>query len=94
MWQLWQLSSSIGSRPSSLLDLQDTYVAYCFDQAVTMFGTGVQGILDSISHKNPRFEASQKAAKLDAILSNAPAEVVQKKSFATPTPTKQRRKKQ
>lgn len=93
MWQLWQLSSSTASRPSSLLDIQDSYTAFCMDQAVAMFGNGVQNILDSITHKNEKFQTAQRTAKLNAILSDAPPEEAVKKSFAAPTPTKRRRRK-
>ena len=41
MWSVFSLSKEAGVSPSSFMHLSDPYVAYCFDEAVLMWGTYV-----------------------------------------------------
>lgn len=69
-------------------------MAYCLDEAVVTFGTGVESILDGVTHKNAKIASAMKQRKLTAILSSAPAEEAKAKQFAPPAATKKRRKAQ
>lgn len=64
----------MGIRPSSLLAIDDPYVAYCFDQAAGYLGNHVELELDKIGNKTDAKERAvqqQKKAKLEAILSGS-----------------------
>jgi len=42
MWRLYQNSKDFGSRPATVIGLQDTWVAYQFDSAVGYLGRYVE----------------------------------------------------
>src|SRR5262245_12895218 len=51
VWDLYLQSKLWGVRPSSLLDVDDTYAAYCLDQAVFHFGSQLSAELESVEGK-------------------------------------------
>jgi hypothetical protein len=54
-----------GIRPSELMDIEDTYVAFCFDQAVSLYANSVIQELEKITGKNAE---KLKLEKLKVIL--------------------------
>ncbi len=61
MWGIYQLSQSLGTRPSELLAIEDAYVAYCLDEAVMVFGTFVTNKLEAVEGKPKEQEKKRKA---------------------------------
>lgn len=81
----WQDAQSLGVRPSKLLDIEDPYVAFCFDQAAGYLGSHIELELDKIGEKVTAKEQGireQKKQRLEAIL--AGKEAAQTKKFADP----------
>lgn len=72
MWNLHNLSSKLKVRPSELVDIQESYAAFCFDQAVMYLGSYIQSELDSVKRGNgkdaDKHRAAQQAALLDKLL--------------------------
>lgn len=58
LWQTWQMSRQLRTRPSELIGLTDVYQAWCFDEAVVEFGTEVTAAVE---------EAARTAKGSDAI---------------------------
>jgi len=48
---LWVQSKTWGVLPSKIIGIKNSYVAYCFDQAVHYFGNKVEIELDQVSQK-------------------------------------------
>lgn len=46
LWEAWSLASKWGVRPSTIYDVADPFAAYCFDRAVTLFGSTVEGDME------------------------------------------------
>lgn len=61
MWGVYQLSQSLTIRPSELLGIEDAYVAYCLDEAVTVFGSYVTNKLEEVEGKPKEREKKRKA---------------------------------
>ena len=55
------------TRPSKFLNIRNTYVAYCFDQAVIFFGMQFEAMLEEAGHKPSKEERKAKAAR-DAVV--------------------------
>jgi hypothetical protein len=53
-WLLYNEASSWSVRPSTLLDLQDPYTAFCFDQAINYWGKTIEGELEKVEGKNAK----------------------------------------
>lgn len=51
MWQLFQDAKTWNVRPSELVDIDEPYLAYCFDTAVADFGNDVVAALESVEGK-------------------------------------------
>lgn len=83
MWSLFQDSKLWHCRPSSMVDIQDPYVAYCFDQAVSIWGGYVERELDKIEGKNEKQVATKRRNKLMQLL-----EASDKQRFRSPRPKK------
>ncbi len=47
MWEAWTLSQKLGIRPSELYEVDDGFPAFCFDRAVTMYGTKLEEAMRS-----------------------------------------------
>jgi hypothetical protein len=52
VWTLYLHAKTWGVRPSSLLNITESYPAYCFDEAVAVFGNTLSAELDSVDGKN------------------------------------------
>jgi hypothetical protein len=65
---LYQLSKTWQTRPSSLVDIEDTYVAYCLDQAVATWGGFVETELGKVEGKNSQDIESKQRAILTRLL--------------------------
>lgn len=62
LWQLDRLATRYNCRPSDLLELDDSYKAYCLDQAVLVFVAGVEKkIEDEPTPKGKRGDERRKA---------------------------------
>lgn len=83
MWDLWLSSTRFQVRPSTLLDVQDPYQAFCLDQAVRFFGSALEAELEEASSKEKTAEKATRArqAILDRVL--FPGETP-KKRYADP----------
>lgn len=68
MWSLFQDSKLWGVRPSSLLDIQNSYEAYCFDEAISSFGTRITNEIEKIDGKNEKDVARKRQRKLTQLL--------------------------
>jgi hypothetical protein len=81
------VSKQLSVRPSELLGLAKLgdYVCYCFDEAVTVFGSWVQSELDDLERGDKESKEAFKARMerhLDSLLN--PADEVPKGQFADP----------
>ena len=69
---LWHKAKAVGARPSTLLGLKEnTYEAYCLDEAVIYFGMVLESRLEEVGHKPSKEERRARAARerlLDLIL--------------------------
>jgi hypothetical protein len=72
MWLLFVDAKTWGVRPSSLLAIEDEYVAYCLDQAVGYFGRTLEGELEKAGSgaKNNDEAEWKRQVVLDAFLSD------------------------
>lgn len=62
-WQLFNVAQTWGVRPSELGGVEDSYAAYCFDQAIAALGNGVRHRLDSLGttdKKSKQLEAKMR----------------------------------
>ena len=62
MGQTW------GTRPSALVGIQDDFVAYCFDEAVTIFCVHVESELGRVNGKTPAMTSSMRERVLSKLL--------------------------
>jgi len=85
MWLLWQDSQRWGVRPSSMMDIQDPYVAYCFDQAVGYLGTSIEGELREASSGKPSKEEHRARMAQERVLRRHFPEVMGPQKFADPS---------
>jgi hypothetical protein len=74
------LSEALHTRPSEIADLENSYDAYCFDQAVATWGIFVQSELDKIEGKTSASIQRKRESKLRQLL----AEPGQKQVYADP----------
>jgi hypothetical protein len=74
--QLWRV------RPSEMMGIEDSYTAFCFDQAVGEFGSYVKHEVQSIEGKNAKAVEGKRKLRLKALLDEDP-----KAKFAQPTAT-------
>lgn len=82
MWNLYVEAQLWRVRPSELMGIEDTYHAYCFDQAVGEFGSFVKHELEAIEGKNAKAVEGKRRLRLTALLSDDP-----KARFAQPVAT-------
>lgn len=59
MWDLYLTAKTFRVRPSSLLDIEGSYEAYCLDTAVAEFGRVVESELRQVEGKNKKQIASK-----------------------------------
>lgn len=62
------MSKQWQTRPSSFLDFPDSYQAYCFDEAVTIWGSFVESELDKEENENSTMLQRQRLARLNQLL--------------------------
>jgi len=81
MWNLYAQARQWRVRPSEILGIDDAYVAYCLDEAVSDLAAFIEDELDKVKVKsdNPEVVRKRKMARLDALLSGNVA-----KQFADP----------
>lgn len=85
MWLLWLDSQRWGARPSSIMDIDDPYVAFCFDQAVGYLGSVIEGELREAGHKPSKEENKARAAQDKVIAKHFPDSAKDdSKKFADP----------
>jgi hypothetical protein len=48
---VFQRSKTYGTRPSELLGIENSYIAFCFDEAIGFVGSYVQNELDGLKRK-------------------------------------------
>lgn len=58
VWLLYQEAITWGSTPAAYFGVDDEYVAYCFNQAVTYVGKFIEGKMDEASAKAKSEKAS------------------------------------
>jgi hypothetical protein len=68
MWESYQNAKLWGVRPSELFFIKDEYQAYCFDEAVGMWGIHVTNELERIEGKTSKEIERKRKAKLGALL--------------------------
>jgi hypothetical protein len=45
VWMLHRRAKSYATSPSAMMGVDDEYLAFCFDEAIEIFGTMVDGLL-------------------------------------------------
>jgi len=73
MWATFNHAKTWGVRPSTLMDMEQPYYAYCFDEAVAMFGNHVVHELEKVEGKTEKEVTRKRHNKLMQLL-DAPAE--------------------
>jgi hypothetical protein len=68
VWHLWQTCKALNTRPSEIMGLDDPYLAYCLDEAITFGGRSIEADLESITHKKPKRQAQMRENRLLALL--------------------------
>lgn len=68
MWGLYQSAKLWNTRPSQLVDIEEPYEAYCFDEAVATWGTYVSNELEKIEGKDQKAVERKRNAKLNQLL--------------------------
>jgi hypothetical protein len=79
-WRLWGLSRSYKCRPSELLGIENSWDAYCFDNAIQLFGGTIQNKIDSVSEKTD----AATSRKRESILRRYIPELAKARKFADP----------
>ena len=51
MWGLYQLAKTTAQRPSGIVEIEDAWASYQFDQAVTFVGLYIEGKLAEMDDK-------------------------------------------
>jgi hypothetical protein len=93
MWGMYQSAQLWKCRPSDLADIDDGYVAYCFDEAVSTWGNYITKELEKIKGKKEK-DVERKRHNRFLQLIDAPDAVrfrSMRKSNSTPTSSTERR---
>lgn len=88
-WQLFNVAQTWRVRPSELMGVEDSYHAYCLDQAIASLGNGIRGRLDSLGSTDRK--TKQLEAKMQRELATVlglPDQV--EKMYRSPSITKRR----
>lgn len=65
LWQAWNLSKTWATRPSEIYGISDDVAAYCFDQAVTLFGQSIEAaIAEATEDAKDTPDAKRKAERV------------------------------
>lgn len=54
VWEIYQTAKTFNTRPSAILGITNTYVAYCLDSAVGEFGRVLESELSGVEGKNKK----------------------------------------
>lgn len=73
VWGIYRLCQVYHCRPSELLHIDDSYTAFCLDEAIGVFGLGVENELNSVEAKTEK-EAARKRQQLLGKLLQLPDE--------------------
>lgn len=73
LWQAFQSAKHWNVRPSQLYDIEGSYYAFCFDEAVMTWGNFVTSELEKIEGNNTKTVEKKRHNKLLQLL-DAPAE--------------------
>lgn len=87
LWRIYNQAREWSKTPAEMLFLTDTYVAYCFNEAVFTFGRFVQGELDKIKRKTRESDSAYTGRlqrRLDTLLAEEGYEPPMR--FANPMP--------
>lgn len=71
-WGLYQSAKQWVKRPSELVDIQDTYAAYCFDEAIGAWGSYVTSEIEKIEGKDSKSVERKRQNRLMQLLDVAP----------------------
>lgn len=88
VWNLYLDSKTWAVRPSQLLDISDSYVAYCLDEAVALLGNEVSAALDKCDGKTRGQIESKQQKVLNQMVGSTPGA---KGQFRAPIITKVRK---
>ena len=86
-WRLYQLAQACSCRPSDLLGVENTYAAFCLDEAIILYGNALQNELDRVSNnaKTEKAAEGRRQLVLEKWLNSEPGN---NKRFASPVATK------
>jgi hypothetical protein len=70
LWNVYTTAKTYSCRPSELLGIDDTYVAYCLDNAVAEFGAYVSNELEKVEGKTAKSTSKKREAKLKQLLTD------------------------
>lgn len=90
-WRLYRLAKACNCRPSDLLDVQNSYAAFCLDEAVIHFGDTLESELDKAAEKAKSSKAAEGKQRLilERWLTPTPKDGKPPAGhFANPVPTK------
>ena len=71
-WGLYQTAKQWSKRPSEMVDISNSYVAYCFDKAIGAWGTYVTTEIEKIEGKDSKSVERKRQNKLMQLLDVAP----------------------
>jgi len=91
-WKLYRLAQACNCRPSDLLGVENTYAAYCLDEAIVAFGTALENELETVASAAKTARAAEGAQNfvLERWLKIGmfAEETTEKPKFRNPVPTK------
>jgi hypothetical protein len=82
-WSLLQVSKQWQQPPSQILQLTNSFDAYCFDQCLAWFDGHVEGLLDKIEYKDSKKTQAVRSSFLTRFIGGPDAER-QTKQYADP----------
>lgn len=93
MWQVFNTAQTWNCRPSILLGVDDEYLAYCLDQAVSILGNGITNELNNVGTTDTDRRAKAREAKvqrqiskrLSQLLGLPESQAATEKQYRTPT---------
>lgn len=86
-WQLFNVAQTWGVRPSELAGVEDSYHAFCLDQAIAALGNGVRHRLDSLGTTDRKSKQLESKMQRElAVILGLPDQV--HKRYRTPAVTR------
>jgi len=65
LWETYQISKQMRTRPSELYAIEDELTAWSFDRAVQTFGSALENKLHQVSEKAKNSKAGQQKAQME-----------------------------